>query len=226
MPWIINNNIKVTVEFEPESNIKVCVVRDGKLVVVKSSEVFSILAFHREEKIIGDGGRSGQGWGQTTDPSGLGASLLLTQVCHNVLANVLIALSAHHYDVYFHFQLILCTCQLSYSQSQSLPVRSGGCFVMTANLDGETNLKPLTAPKWEKFQQFGILKELLIFHLDFAFLGNFVFEFFLSTGKLGSSSRPRASDSWKPRLQFSNKVFNDYTQYNHFEHLNYLAIWI
>ena len=36
-------------------------VRDGKLVVVKSSEVFSILAFHREEKIIGDGGRSGQG---------------------------------------------------------------------------------------------------------------------------------------------------------------------
>ena len=109
---------------------------------------------------------------------------------------------------------------------RNLHQRSGGCFVMTANLDGETNLKPLTAPKWEKFRQFGILKELLIFHLDFAFLGNFVFEFFLSTGKLGSSSRPRASDSWKPRLQFSNKVFNDYTQYNHFEHSNYLAIWI
>ena len=134
-------------ELEPESYIKVCVVRDGKLVVVKSSEVFPIVTFHLEGHVLGGGGRSGQGGGQATDPSRLGASLLLTQVCHNVLANVLIALSAHHYDVYFHFQLILCTCQLSYSQSQSLPVRSGGCFVMTANLDGETNLKPLTAPK-------------------------------------------------------------------------------
>ena len=100
-------------ELEPESNIKVCVVRDGKLVVVKSSEVFPIVAFHREEQVLGDGGRSGQGGGQTTDPSRLGTSLVLTQVCHNVLANVLIALSAHHYDVYFYFQLILCTCQPS-----------------------------------------------------------------------------------------------------------------
>ena len=81
MPWIINNNIKVTVEFEPESDIKVCVVRDGKLVVVKSSEVFPIVTFHLEGHVLGGGGRSGQGWGQTTDPSRLGASLLLTQVC-------------------------------------------------------------------------------------------------------------------------------------------------
>ena len=138
-----------------------------------------------------------------------------------ILTNVLIALFAHHYDVYFYFQLILCTYQPSYSTSQYLSVRSGGCFVMTANLDGETNLKPLTAPKWEKFQQFGILKELMIFHLDFAFLRNLVFEFFLSSGKLGSWLRPTASDSWKPRLQFSNKVFTDYTQYNHFKHSNY-----
>ena len=140
--------MKDAMELELESNIKVYVVRDGKLVVVKSSEVFPILAFNLGEKIIGDSGRSGQGGGQTTDPSRLGASLLLTQVCHMlILTNVPIALFAHHYDVYFYFQLILCTCQLSYSQSQSLPVRSGGCFVMTANLDGETNLKPLTAPK-------------------------------------------------------------------------------
>ena len=173
------------------------------------------------EKILGDGWRSGQGGGQTTDPGGLGASLLLAQVCHMpMLTNVLTTL-VHHYDVYLYFELILTNCDLhsTYSPaSQSLSVRSGGCFVMTANLDGETNLKPLTAPKWEKFQQFGILKELLIFHLDFAFLR---FEFFLSTGKLGSSSRPTASDSWKPRLQFSNKVFTDYTQYNHFKHSNY-----
>ena len=124
-------------------------VRDGKLVVVKSSEVFPIIACNLEERVLGGGGRSGQGGGQTTDPGRLGASLLLTQVCHNVLTDVLIALSAHHYDVYFYFQLILCTChcQPSYSSFQSLSVRSGGCFVMTANLDGETNLKPLTAPK-------------------------------------------------------------------------------
>ena len=142
----------------------------------------------------------------------------------DVFTNVLVALFARHYNVYFYFQLMLCTHQPSYSPaSQPLPVRSGGCFVMTANLDGETNLKPLTAPKWEKFQQFGILKELLIFHLDFALLRNFVFEFFLSTGKLGSSSRPTASDSWKPRLQFSKKVLNDYTQYNHFKYSNYFA---
>ena len=32
---------------------------------------------------------------------------------------------------------------------RNLHQRSGGCFVMTANLDGETNLKPLSAPKWE-----------------------------------------------------------------------------
>ena len=42
-------NLKVTVELDLESNIKVCVVRDGKLVVVKSSEVFSIVAFNLEE---------------------------------------------------------------------------------------------------------------------------------------------------------------------------------
>ena len=48
-------------ELELESNIKVCVVRDGKLVVVKSSEVFPIVTFHREEQVLGDGGRSGQG---------------------------------------------------------------------------------------------------------------------------------------------------------------------
>ena len=42
-------NLKVTVELELESNIKVCVVRDGKLVEVKSSEVFPIVAFNLEE---------------------------------------------------------------------------------------------------------------------------------------------------------------------------------
>ena len=176
--------------------------------------------------MLGDGGRPGQGWGQTTDPGGLGASLLLAQVCHMLILTNVLTLLIYHYDVYLYFEPILTNCDLhsTYSPaSQSLSVRSGGCFVMTANLDGETNLKPLTAPKWEKFQQFGILKELLIFHLDFALLRNFVFEFFLPTGKLGSSSRPTASDSWKPRLQFSKKVFNDYTQYNHFKYSNYFA---
>ena len=112
MPLIINNNIKVTVEFEPESNIKVCVVRDGKLVVVKSSEVFPILAFHSEEQVLGGGGRSGQGGGQTTDPSRLGASLLLAQVRHMLILTNTLSLLIHHYDVYLYFKLMLCTYQL------------------------------------------------------------------------------------------------------------------
>ena len=110
-------------ELELESNIKVYVVRDGKLVVVKSSEVFPIIACNLEERVLGGGGRSGQGGGQTTDPGRLGASLLLAQVCHMlILTNVLIALSAHHYDVYFYFQLILCTNQFTHHPISSCQV--------------------------------------------------------------------------------------------------------